>query len=178
MPLPTDAKSVAGAIASDVTTSVAPQVESALASIAISLNNTILTIVPAVTGTVVPLAIDEVEALIAVLGDIHTIVSSIETILLSLVSTVKAGKYLSQPIHSHRTDFNLDALVLVKPEISIVLSLVMPLVSPVTGFAFSVAGSVTGSQGTVSKLTTAATSVTGVAHGLLSPATGVVSTLM
>lgn len=54
----------------------------------------------------------------------------------------------------------------------------MPLVSPVTGFAFSVAGSVTGSQGTVSKLTTTATSVTGVAHELLSPVTGVVSTLM
>jgi hypothetical protein len=84
----------AAAIASDVTTSVVPTVESSLVHIAIAINSTVLTVVPAVTGTAVPLAIEEVEALIAALGDIHTIVSSIETTLMSTVKAVTAGELL------------------------------------------------------------------------------------
>lgn len=74
-----------------------PSVQSTLGNIVLSLNNTVLTIVPAVTGTVIPLAIDEVEALIAVLGDVESIVSSIETTLVSLVDTVVAGKSSDHP---------------------------------------------------------------------------------
>ena len=76
--------------------------ESSLVSIAVALNNTVLTIVPAVTGTVIPLAVDEVEALITALSDIHSIVSSIETTLMSTISTVKAGELPSQS-HSNKS---------------------------------------------------------------------------
>ena len=76
--------------------------ESSLISIAVALNNTVLTIVPAVTGTVIPLAVDEVEALITALSDIHSIVSSIETTLMSTISTVKAGELPSQS-HSNKS---------------------------------------------------------------------------
>jgi hypothetical protein len=61
-------------------------------SIVSTLNITIQTIVPAVTGTVLPLATNEVTALIGALKDVESMVSDIKSTLESTVSTVGAGK--------------------------------------------------------------------------------------
>ena len=82
----------AAAVAKDVTAGVVPSVESTLVDLVLALNDTVSEIVPTVTGTVIPLAIDEVEALITVLGDVEDIVSSIESTLTSTVSAVTAGE--------------------------------------------------------------------------------------
>jgi hypothetical protein len=63
-----------------------------LVNIATSLNTTVLTVAPVVTGAVVPLAVGEVEALVGALGDIKNIVSDIESTLLSTVGSLVAGK--------------------------------------------------------------------------------------
>jgi len=85
-------------IASDVIIdTVVPTIKAALASIASHLDSTVHTIVPAVTGTVIPLVVSEVETLISVLGEVQNIVSDIEGALLSLVSTIGEGKCSSFP---------------------------------------------------------------------------------
>lgn len=63
-----------------------------MVNIATSLNTTVLTVAPVVTGAVVPLAVGEVEALVGALGDIKNIVSDIESTLLSTVGSLVAGK--------------------------------------------------------------------------------------
>lgn len=61
-------------------------------SVVSTLNTTVQTIVPAVTGTVLPLAADEVTALIGALKDVESMVTDIKSTLESTVSTVGAGK--------------------------------------------------------------------------------------
>lgn len=58
-----------------------------------NINATVLTVVPAVADIVVPLAVDEVEALLTVLGDLGSIVSDIEIAVMPLVQTVVDGKF-------------------------------------------------------------------------------------
>jgi len=68
-------------------------------SIVSTLNITVQTIVPAVTGTVLPLAVDEVTALVGAVKDVESVVTDIKSTLESTVSTVGAGKSLLR----HRT---------------------------------------------------------------------------
>jgi hypothetical protein len=79
---------------SDVTASVGPTVMASLQKIAVSLQSTIQSVVPSVTGTVVPLAAGEAEALIASLTDMQSMVSDIDSTLKSTVSGVTSGKRL------------------------------------------------------------------------------------
>jgi hypothetical protein len=79
---------------SDVTTSVGPTVMAALQQIAVSLQSTIQSVVPSVTGTVVPLAAGEAETLIASLTDMQSMVSDIDSTLKFTVSGVTSGKRL------------------------------------------------------------------------------------
>jgi ABC-type cobalt transport system substrate-binding protein len=76
------------------------------------------------------------------------------------------------------TDSVSDALALLQPEIALVLSTVLPLVSPITTFAFNVVGAVAGSDGTVSQIKDAASSVNNVTGSLLTPVGGALSSLL
>jgi hypothetical protein len=82
-------------VGTDVVDSVVPTVQTALSSIGATLNSTVLTIVPAVTGTVFPLVGGEVEALVSAISQVQTIVSDIEAALLPLVGSVAGGKLSS-----------------------------------------------------------------------------------
>jgi len=149
----------------NVSTSVGPVVEHALEDIAIYLNATIVDILPDLSGSIIALALEEVESLLAVVQELELIVGTIADILLKLVDTLAA-----------------DVLDLVKPEILIVLSLIQGLVPGVSQFAMGVAGTVTGSGSTeiIAKITTSVTSITNVTHTVMSPASGgsVVNALM
>lgn len=79
---------------SDVTASVGPTVMASLQKIAVSLQTAIQSVVPSVTGTVVPLTAGEAEALIASLTDMQSMVSDIDSTLKSTVSGVTSGKRL------------------------------------------------------------------------------------
>jgi hypothetical protein len=71
-----------------------------------------------------------------------------------------------------------DVLALLQPEITLVLSTVLPLVSPITTFALNVVGTVAVSDGTVSQIKDAASSVNDVTGSLLTPVGGALSSIL
>jgi len=146
---------------SDVVESIVPTVEGALKKILAGLQAAVSTIVPCLAGKIVPLAIEEVHALITLLCELHTIISDIEATLVLLVDTVAA-----------------DVLALLKPEITAVLAIVFPLISPVVSFAFSIAAIISDPEGLGNDVRTAAFGLTGIAGTLLSPVGSILGPLL
>ena len=162
----------AGEVTTDVTTTVVPEIQSHLETIATQINSTVATIAPALVGSTVSLTAEEAQALLSALADLESLVFSIKTTLSSTIASLESSK-LSLPF-DHTFFYKVTMLTelsavvtLIQPEITTVLGLVLPLLGPVTTFVYSIANLVPGGDAAASQLTSAAGSVLTTAGPLL-----------